>query len=66
MGRRVFSREFKLEAVKLLRDRGVAVMQSSRDLDIAERPHSLNTRWARGCVCRTPPLFQSFRRRTLD
>lgn len=25
MGRRVFSREFKLEAVKLVRDRGVAV-----------------------------------------
>ena len=36
MGRRVFSRAFKLEAVKLVRDRGVAVVQACRDLDIAE------------------------------
>ena len=44
MGRRVFSREFKLEAVKLVRDRGVAVAQASRDLDIAE---SVLRRWLR-------------------
>ena len=36
MGRRKFSREFKLEAVKLVRDRGVAVVQACRDLDLAE------------------------------
>jgi len=36
MGRRVFSREFKLEAVKLVRDRGVAVREAARDLDIHE------------------------------
>ena len=36
MGRRVFSREFKLEAVKLVRDRGVAVRAAARDLDIHE------------------------------
>ena len=36
MGRRVFTREFKLEAVKLVRDRGVAVREAARDLDIHE------------------------------
>ena len=44
MQRRVFSREFKLEAVKLMRDRGVAVAQASRDLDVAE---SVLRRWVR-------------------
>jgi len=44
MQRRVFSREFKLEAVKLVRDRGVAVSQASRDLDVAE---SVLRRWIR-------------------
>jgi len=36
MGRRLFSREFKLEAVRLVWDRGVSVVQASRDLDIGE------------------------------
>ena len=36
MGRRLFSREFKLEAVRLVKDRGVSVVQASRDLDIGE------------------------------
>jgi transposase-like protein len=36
MGRRSFSREFKLEAVRLVRDRGVAVAQAARDLDVHE------------------------------
>lgn len=36
MQRRKFSREFKLEAVKLVRDRGVSVAQASRDLDVHE------------------------------
>jgi transposase len=44
MGRRTFSHEFKLEAVKLVRDRGVAVVQACRDLDIAE---SVLRRWIR-------------------
>lgn len=44
MGRRTFSREFKLEAVKLVRDRGVTVVQACRDLDIAE---SVLRRWIR-------------------
>ena len=32
--RRVFSREYKLEAVKLVTDRGVAVAQAARDLGL--------------------------------
>jgi transposase len=36
MGRRVFSREFKLEAVKLVRERGVKIAQAARDLDVHE------------------------------
>ncbi|MDB5744249.1 MAG: transposase family protein [Polaromonas sp.] len=34
--RRQFSREFKLEAVKLVKNRGVSVAQASRDLDVHE------------------------------
>jgi transposase len=44
MGRRVFGREFKLEAVKLIKERGVAVAQAARDLDVAE---SVLRRWVR-------------------
>ena len=34
--RRQFSREFKLEAVKLVKNRGVSVAQASRDLGVHE------------------------------
>jgi transposase len=34
MVRRRYGREFKLEAVKLVRERGVSVAQAARDLDI--------------------------------
>ena len=34
--RRKFSREFKLEAVKLVTERGVAVAQAAKDLDVHE------------------------------
>jgi transposase len=44
MQRRIFSREFKHEAVKLVRDRGVTVAQASRDLDLSE---SVLRRWMR-------------------
>ncbi len=44
MQRRKFSREFKLEAVKLVRDRGVAVAQAARDLDVHE---NLLRKWVR-------------------
>lgn len=36
MGRRFFTAEFKHEAVKLVRDRGVSVAQAARDLDLHE------------------------------
>ncbi|OJU21460.1 MAG: transposase [Afipia sp. 62-7] len=36
MQRRKFGREFKLEAVKLVRARGVSVAQAARDLDVHE------------------------------
>ena len=39
MERWKFSREFKLEAVSLVRDRGVTSAQASRDLSV--EPHGL-------------------------
>jgi transposase len=36
MERRRFTREFKVEAVKLVRERGVAVKQAARDLNVHE------------------------------
>jgi len=36
MQRRKFAREFKLEAVRLVRERGVSVAQAARDLDVHE------------------------------
>ena len=44
MTRRKFSREFKIEAVRLVTDRGVPVAQAARDLDLAE---SGQRRWMR-------------------
>ena len=44
MTRRQFSREFKIEAVRLVTDRGVAVAQAARDLDVGE---SVLRRWMR-------------------
>ena len=36
MRRRSFTREFKVEAVRLVRERGVSVAQAARDLDVHE------------------------------
>ena len=44
MKRREFSREFKIVGVRLVTDRGVAVAQVVRDLDVAE---SVLRRWMR-------------------
>jgi transposase len=44
MGRRRFGREFKIEAVRLIKERGVSVAQTSRDLDV--HPNVLR-KWAR-------------------
>jgi hypothetical protein len=39
MRRRRFNREFKVEAVKLVRERGVSAAQAARDLDVHESCH---------------------------
>ena len=44
MARRIFSREFKVEAVRLVGERGVSVAQAARDLDIHE---NMLRRWAK-------------------
>ena len=44
MTRQKSSRELKIEAVRLVTDRGVAVAQAARDLDVAE---SVLRRWMR-------------------
>ena len=44
MMRRKFSREFKIGAVRLVTDRGVAVARAARDLDVTE---SVLRRWMR-------------------
>jgi transposase len=44
MQRRKFSREFKVEAVRLIKERGVSVAQASRDLDVHE---NVLRKWAR-------------------
>jgi transposase len=40
--RRKYSREFKLEAVNLVRDRGVSIVHAARDLDLN---HNVLRRW---------------------
>lgn len=44
MARRLFSREFKVEAVRLVCDRRVSVAQAARDLDIHE---NMLRRWVK-------------------
>ena len=44
MTRRQFTREFKLEAVRLMREQGISVAQASRDLDIHE---NVLRKWAK-------------------
>src|SRR5438128_9558315 len=45
MQRRKFSREFKVEAVKLVRERGVSVAQAGRDLGVHE--NVLRKKWVK-------------------
>jgi len=47
MTRRSFSWEFKVEAVRLVRERGVSVAQASRDLDVHE---NLLRKWVKDFV----------------
>ena len=44
MERRKFTREFKLEAVKLIRERGVSVAQASHDLCVHRRSCAIGQR----------------------
>ena len=44
MGRRKFTREFKLEAVKLVTERGVTATQAAKDLGIGP---NVVSRWVR-------------------
>jgi transposase len=54
MQRRVFSREFKLEAVKLVRERGVTITQAAKDLGIAQ---SVLGRWVRQLAAEKAQAF---------
>ena len=54
MTRRVFSREFKREAVELLTKRGVSAAQASRDLGIHA---TVLRRWVRAAEADGPMAF---------
>jgi len=54
MERRKFTREFKLEAVKLIQERGVAVAQAARDLGVHG---TVLRRWVQECVADSPQAF---------
>ncbi len=54
MERRKFTREFKLEAVKLVRERGVTVAQAARDLGVHG---NVLRRWVRECAADAPQAF---------
>ena len=52
--RRKFSRVFKLETVRLVKDRGVSVAQASRDLDVHE---NVLRKWVRQQVADPKSAF---------
>ncbi len=54
MQRRKFSREFKLEAVRLVRERGVSVSRAARDLDLHE---DVLRKWVHEQQADTGPAF---------
>ncbi len=54
MERRKFTREFKLEAVKLIRERGVTVAQAARDLGVHG---TVLRRWVREGTADLPQAF---------
>jgi transposase len=59
MERRRFGREFKLEAVKLVRERGVTVAQAARDLDLHENVLARFTNQVRHRLCPGSPWEQN-------
>ena len=54
MARRMFSREFKQEAVELVTKRGVSAVQASRDLGIHA---TVLRRWIRAVAVDEPAAF---------
>lgn len=52
--RRTFSREFKLEAVRLVNERGVAVAQATRDLGLHE---NVLRKWVRELLANPQQAF---------
>ncbi len=54
MERRKFTREFKLEAVKLVRERGVTVAQAARDLGVHG---TMLRRWVQECEADSQQAF---------
>ena len=54
MERRKFTREFKLEAVKLIQARGVTVAQAVRDLGVHG---TVLRRWVQECAADAPQAF---------
>jgi transposase len=48
MERRRFTREFKVEAVRLVREHGVAVKQAARDLNVHE---NVLRKWVKDFAC---------------
>jgi len=54
MERRKFTREFKVEAVQLIRERGVTVAQAARDLGVHG---TVLRRWVQECAADAPQAF---------
>lgn len=54
MERRKFTREFKLEAVKLITERGVTVAQAARDLGVHG---TVLRRWVKDCAADPQQAF---------
>ena len=54
MERRTFTREFKLEAVKLIQARGVTVAQAARDLGVHG---TVLRRWVQECTADSQQAF---------
>ena len=54
MERRKFTREFKLEAVKLIQERGGTVAQATRDLGVHG---TVLRRWVQECAADSPQAF---------
>ncbi|SFK81464.1 transposase [Methylorubrum salsuginis] len=54
MQRRKFGREFKIEAVRLVRERGVSVAQAARDLDVHE---TMLHRWVKQAAADPQHVF---------